>query len=271
MEQVADLAKSFDILHFHTDYLHFPLAKSLGVPYVTTMHGRLDLPELKPVFDRFSESPVVSISDSQRHPLPQANWQGTVYHGLPPNLYSYSPDAGNYFLFVGRVSHEKRLDRAIEIANRCDMRLYIGAKIDRIDESYFETRIKPLLHSPNIEFLGEIGEREKRELLENATALLFPIDWPEPFGLVMIEALCCGTPVIAYNCGSVPEILEDGVTGFIVSNQEEAVRAARRIKSIDRQACREAFETRFTVERMAQAYVEVYEHIIQDHAARACA
>jgi glycosyltransferase involved in cell wall biosynthesis len=262
MEQVASLANRFDVIHFHTDYMHFPLARRLATPHVTTLHGRLDLPELLPLYRHFSTVPLVSISDNQRRPLSFANWQGTVYHGLPPDLYSFSPQHGDYFLFVGRVSPEKRIDRAIDIAQQCGMRLYIGAKVDCADEAYFNECIKPLLKSPRVEFIGEIGEREKRELLEHATALLFPIDWPEPFGLVMIEALCCGTPVIAYRNGSVPEILEDGVNGFVVTNQEEAARAGQRIQTIDRNTCRETFENRFTAERMAQAYVEIYRKVI---------
>jgi glycosyltransferase involved in cell wall biosynthesis len=177
---------------------------------------------------------------------------------LPPDLYSFCPEAGNYFLFIGRISPEKRIDRAIDIAQQCGMRLYIGAKIDRADEAYFNEHSKPLLRQPWIEFVGEIGEREKRELLEHASALLFPIDWPEPFGLVMIEAFSCGTPVIAYRHGSVPEVIDDGVTGFIVTNQEEAVRAARNIESLDRKACRAVFERRFTAAHMAQAYLSLY-------------
>ncbi|MBI1891841.1 MAG: glycosyltransferase family 4 protein [Burkholderiales bacterium] len=262
MEQLAELANQFDVIHFHTDYLHFPLARRLATPHVTTLHGRLDLPELLPLYRHFPTNPLVSISDSQRKPLNFANWQGTVHHGLPPNLYSFAREHGEYFLFIGRVSPEKRIDRAIEIAQKCGMRLYIGAKVDCADEAYFIESIKPLLKFPGIEFIGEIGESEKRELLEHATALLFPIDWPEPFGLVMIEALCCGTPVIAYRNGSVPEILEDGVNGFVVTNQEEAVSAGQRIQMIDRKNCRASFEKRFTAERMAQAYLEIYRKVI---------
>lgn len=264
MDMVRRMAHEFDVIHFHTDYYHCALAPSLGVPYITTMHGRLDLPELEPVFKNFNPCPLVSISESQRRPLPDADWQATVYHGLPSSLYSFQPNAGDYFLFVGRVSQEKRLDRAIEIAARCDRRLYIGAKVDKADEAYFNERIKPLLKTPRVEFIGEIGEREKRELLQNARALLFPIDWPEPFGLVMIESLCCGTPVIAYRNGSVPEIIEDGVNGFIVSDQEQAVWAAQDIDSLDRARCRASFENRFTARHMASSYVDVYRHVIEN-------
>lgn len=270
MDMVRRMAHEFDIIHFHTDYYHCALAPTLGVPYVTTMHGRLDLPELKLVFERFGKCPLVSISDSQRRPLPDADWQATVHHGLPSDLYSFQPEAGDYFLFVGRVSPEKRLDRAIEIAARCDRRLYIGAKVDKADEPYFNERIKPLLNTSKVEFIGEIGEREKRELLQNARALLFPIDWPEPFGLVMIESLSCGTPVIAYGNGSVPEIIEDGVTGFIVSDQEQAVWAAQDVDSIDRARCRASFESRFTARHMANAYLDVYRNVIDNSASSGC-
>jgi glycosyltransferase involved in cell wall biosynthesis len=262
MQQVADMADEFDVLHFHTDYLHFPLAAQLPVPHITTMHGRLDLPELAPLFEKFDRHPLVSISDSQRTPLPSANWQATIYHGLPTTSAAFSPQAGDYFAFVGRVSPEKGLDRAIEIAERSGTRLVIGAKVDKFDEAYFEQHIKPLLRSPLVEFIGEIDERQKRQLLAHARALLFPIDWPEPFGLVMIEAFCCGTPVIAYNQGSVPEIMEDGVTGFVVDNQEQAVRAAERIGALDRRACRDAFERRFSVQRMAHDYLRAYRQVI---------
>lgn len=264
MDQVAQHAHEFDVIHFHTDYLHFPLAKLLRRPYLTTVHGRLDLPELTPLYHHFPDVPLVSISDNQRTPLPWANWCTTVYHGLPPHLYTFNPVPGNYFAFIGRVSPEKRLDRAIEIAERSGMPLIIGAKTDKADEAYFNEKIKPLLRSPRVQFVGEVSEREKRELLENAAALLFPIDWPEPFGLVMIEAFSCGTPVIAYPHGSVPEIMEDGVTGFVVSNQEQAIQAAQQIDTLDRRACRQAFERRFTAAHMAENYVRVYQRLLSE-------
>jgi glycosyltransferase involved in cell wall biosynthesis len=263
MDMVADLASSFDVIHYHTDSIHFPLARRLRTPHLTTLHGRLDLPELVPLMRHFHDCPLVSISESQRRPLPWADWKGTVYHGLPPDLYSFQPDAGDYFLFVGRVSPEKRIDRAIDIARRCGKRLYIGAKVDKADEAYFNRDIKPLLNDPLVEFIGEINESQKRELLEHASALLFPIDWPEPFGLVMIEAFCCGTPVIAYSHGSVPEIMEDGVTGFIVTDQEQAVRAAQAIDKLDRQACRDVFDRRFTAAHMAEGYLRIYRDAIE--------
>lgn len=262
MDLVSQLAPAFDIVHFHTDYLHFPLARRLGAPHVTTLHGRQDLPELEPVYRQFADMPLVSISNSQRAPLPNANWIDTVYHGLPADLYSFCPIPGNYFAFIGRVSPEKRVDRAIDIAERCSVQLYIAAKIDKADEAYFNGCIKPLFRKSCVTYLGEVGEKEKRELLEHARALLFPIDWPEPFGLVMIEALSCGTPVIAYQNGSIPEIMEDGVTGFVVSNQDEAVHAAMRIDEIDRAACRGAFERRFTAAHMADNYLRVYRGLI---------
>jgi len=258
LDMVAAHAHEFDVIHFHTDYLHFALARQLDVPHVTTLHGRLDLPELDMLFRHFADTPLVSISDSQRRPLPEANWIATVHHGLPRDLYRFGAQAGGYFLFIGRFSPEKRVDRAIEIARRCGIPLVIAAKIDDGDLDYFAQRIKPLLADPLVRYAGEIGEREKSELLRGADALLLPIDWPEPFGLVMIEALSCGTPVIAYGHGAVPEIVEDGVTGFIVDDQEQAVEAARRVHMIDRRRCRAAFERRFTAERMAADYLQVY-------------
>ena len=265
LDQIVDMADQFDVIHFHTDYLHFPVAKSLRVPYVTTIHGRLDLPQLVPLYRHFDSVPLVSISNSQRTPLPWVNWRGTVYHGLPPDLYFFQNNPGNYFAFVGRISPEKRLDRAIEIALHCETPLYVAAKIDSTDQEYFEQCIKPLFNHPLVEYIGEIGEDQKRDLLGNAKALLFPIDWPEPFGLVMIEAFACGTPVIAYRHGAVPEVMEDGVTGFIVANQEQAMQAAAKIDSIDRRRCRDTFESRFTAAHMAENYVSLYRDIQRKH------
>jgi glycosyltransferase involved in cell wall biosynthesis len=262
MDLVYELAHTFDVIHFHTEYVHLPLARKLKTPCLATVHGRLDMPHLVPTYQYFSSWPLVSISDSQRSPLPWANWCRTVYHGLPPDLYSPRSSHGAYFAFIGRISPEKRLDRAIEIARRCGIPLYIGAKVDKIDEPYFNQCIKPLLHSGQVKFVGEVNQQEKQELLENASALLFPIDWPEPFGLVMIEAFACGTPVIAYRHGSVPEIMEEGVTGFVVSNQDDAVQAAQRIESIDRKRCRDAFERRFTAARMAENYLGAYQRVM---------
>jgi glycosyltransferase involved in cell wall biosynthesis len=262
MDMVSELAHTFDVIHFHTEYVHLSVGRTLQAPYVATVHGRLDMPHLVPTYKYFSNWPLISISDSQRAPLPDVNWCATVYHGLPPNLYSLRSSCGTYFAFIGRISPEKRVDRAIEIARRCGMPLYIGAKVDKIDEPYFNERIKPLLHTGQVKFIGEVNQQEKQELLENAGALLFPIDWPEPFGLVMIEAFACGTPVIAYRHGSVPEIMEEGITGFVVTNQDDAVQAAQRIESIDRKRCREAFERRFTSARMTENYLQAYQRVM---------
>lgn len=258
LDMVASLADDFDVIHFHTDYLHFPLAARLSVPHVTTMHGRLDLAELEALFRHFGDAPVVSISDSQRRPVPHANWCRTIHHGLPRDLYPFGAADGNYLVFIGRFSPEKRVDRAIEIAERCGMPIYVAGKIDECSPRYFEQQVKPLLQRPLVRYMEEIGEAEKAQLLRSATALLCPIDWPEPFGLVMIESLACGTPVIAYPHGAVPEIVEQGKTGFIVDNQDEAVQAAQNIGTLDRRRCRDAFERRFTVERMAEDYLQVY-------------
>lgn len=266
-DQLAAMTDCFDIIHFHTDFLHFPLAKALGVPHVTTLHGRLDLPALVPVYRHFDDVPLISISESQRKPLPWVNWCATIHHGLPPDLYEFHPTAENYFAFVGRISPEKRADRAIEIALRCETPLYLAAKVDHGDQAYFETVIKPMLDHPLIDYIGEIDESKKRHLLGGARALLFPIDWPEPFGLVMIESLACGTPVIAYGHGAVPEILEDGVNGFIATDQEQAVQAAAKVDLLDRKMCRHTFEQRFTAQRMAQQYLAAYRRV-QDRQCR---
>jgi glycosyltransferase involved in cell wall biosynthesis len=258
LAEVFRRAEDFDILHFHTDYLHFLGLQNLRVAHLTTLHGRLDLPELPPLYRHFREVPLVSISDAQRTPIAWTNWQATVHHGLPTDRFSLHEQAGEYFAFVGRISPEKRLDRAIEIAVRIGRPLRIGAKVDRADQVYFDARIKPLLDHPLVEFLGEIGEDEKQDLIGNARALLFPIDWPEPFGIVMIEAMACGTPVIAFRHGSVPEVIDPGCTGFIVDSIDEAIEAAGRIDTIDRRACRQRFEERFTAPRMAGNYLRVY-------------
>jgi glycosyltransferase involved in cell wall biosynthesis len=265
MDMICSQASDFDMIHFHTDYLHFPITRCLGVPHITTLHGRLDLPELKPLYSHFNKVPVVSISDSQRTPLPAANWQGTVYHGLPPLCTHIAKEPGNYFVFIGRISREKRVDRAIEIAKKCNTSLYIGAKIDEMDEDYFNDHIQPLLNDPLIIFLGEINEIEKSRLLNRAKALLFPIDWPEPFGLVMIEAFSCGTPVIAYRNGAVPEIMEEGVTGYVVNNQDDAIRATQNLDAFDRSGCRAVFDQRFTVTQMANSYLSIYQKVIKTH------
>jgi glycosyltransferase involved in cell wall biosynthesis len=231
---------------------------------VTTLHGRLDLADLVPVYNNFPDMPVVSISDSQRKPLSSINWQGTVYHGLPANLFTYKKEPGDYLAFLGRISPEKRADRAIEIATRTGIPLKIAAKIDKADEAYFESTMAPLFDNPLVEYLGEIGGHEKDEFLGNARALLFPIDWPEPFGLAMIEAMACGTPVIAFRRGSVPEVIREGVSGFIVDDIEGAVRAVEKIETLDRGLCRREFEQRFTAPRMARDYAAIYERLMDE-------
>ncbi len=268
LEQVISRADDFDILHFHIDPVQFPLIRRCRTPSVTTLHGRLDLPNLRAVFGEFRETPLVSISDAQRSPLPDQNWAATVYHGLPPRLLPYTERPGDYLAFLGRVAPEKGIDRAIQIARECERPLRIAAKVDPSDRVYFEKHIAPMLTSADVEFIGEIGERGKAELLGGARALLFPIDWPEPFGLVMIESLACGTPVIATRRGSVPEVIEDGVTGFIVDDAEHAAPAVRRIGELDRRACREAFERRFSAARMARDYLGVYESLMVHHGNR---
>jgi glycosyltransferase involved in cell wall biosynthesis len=264
LECVAREAPAFDILHFHIDYLHYPVTRRERWPNVTTLHGRLDLPELRPLYDEYGDMPVVSISDSQRQPLPQANWAGTVHHGLPADLYQYRAHPDRYLAFVGRVSIEKRVDRAVEIARRAGLPLKIAAKIDDADRMYFEREVAALFDLPFVEYLGEVGGAAKADLLAGAAALLFPIDWAEPFGLVMIEAMACGTPVVAWRAGSVPEVVTDGLTGFIVESLEEAAEAATRAAALDRAACRAEFERRFTVERMAADYLAIYERIASD-------
>jgi len=266
LEQVFESASRFDVIHFHVDHLHFSLARRCKTPCVTTLHGRQDLPDLVPLYQRFREQPVVSISDSQREPLPFANWCATVHHGLPEDLYRFHPTAQDYFVFVGRMSPEKRVDRAIDIALNCGVPLRIGAKVDMADRAYFESQVRPLLDHPLVDYVGEIEEHQKNDFIGNARALLFPIDWPEPFGLVMIEALACGTPVIGYPCGAVTEVLEHGVTGYVVNDRQQAIAAARRIDRIDRRECRRAFEQRFTARVMAERYVDVYRSLI----ARTC-
>ena len=264
LEKVFAQVDQFDVAHFHIDYLHFPLSRRHRTPHLTTLHGRLDIPDLAAIYEEFPEVPVVSISDAQRAPLPRLNWQGTVYHGMPTDLYACNPAGSQgYLAFCGRISQEKRPDRAIRIAERAGVKLLMAAKVDRADREYFETVVRPLLDNPWVEFVGEIGDAEKREFLGNARALLLPIDWPEPFGLVMIEAMACGTPTIAYRRGSVPEIIEEGVTGFIVESEAGAVRAADKATAVDRIACRRVFERRFSAQRMAQEYLAVYERVIE--------
>jgi glycosyltransferase involved in cell wall biosynthesis len=262
LDQVLQRAAEFDVIHFHIDYLHFPATRRCRTPHVTTLHGRLDLPDLPPLYRRFSDVPVVSISDAQRQPLAWANWQGTVYHGLPSDLIQFHPQPEGYLAFVGRIAPEKRPDRAIEIARRCGRPLKIAAKVDRVDREYFERTIKPLLDGPDVEYVGEIGEHQKSDFFGNAAALLFPIDWPEPFGLVMIESMACGTPVVAWRCGSVPEVIEESVTGFVCDSIDEMVQAALRAGQLSRRRCRQEFESRFQAARMADDYVQIYRRLL---------
>jgi glycosyltransferase involved in cell wall biosynthesis len=262
LELVLKHSSRFDIIHFHIDYLHFPLSRRQAVPHLTTLHGRLDILDLVPLYQEFTEMPVISISNAQRQPLSWLNWQGTVYHGLPEDLYQFHETPGTYLAFLGRISPEKRVDRAIAIAKGIGMEIKIAAKVDAVDRGYFEHTIAPLLKDPLVEYIGEIGDSAKSEFLGNAYALLFPIDWPEPFGLVMIEAMASGTPVIAYHHGSIPEVIEDGVTGFIVDGREDAIRAAARISTLNRKRCRRTFEQRFSASRMAADYLAVYQRLI---------
>jgi glycosyltransferase involved in cell wall biosynthesis len=262
VERVAAEADRFDIIHFHIDYLHFPISRRGRYTHVTTLHGRLDIPDLQPLYREYQDMPVVSISDAQRVPVPHANWQATVPHGLPAETFPFGDGSGGYLAFLGRISPEKRVDRAVEIARRTGMRLRVAAKVDAADRQYFETEIAPLFELPFVDFIGEIDEVGKRAFLGDARALLFPIDWREPFGLVMIEAMSCGTPVVAWRGGSVDEVIRDGVSGFIVEHLDDAVDAVHRIAEVDRRQCRAEFEERFTADRMARDYVEVYEQII---------
>lgn len=263
LDKVARQADEFDVLHFHTDVLHVPLIRDFAARTVTTLHGRLDLPDLKPFYSAFPDIPLVSISEHQRRPMPPVDWVATVHHGLPHDLLPFTPKpAGGYLAFLGRVSPEKRPDRAIEIASRTGMPLKIAAKIDKADVGYWKDMIEPLVATHrNVEFVGEIDEHRKAAFLGNASALLFPIDWPEPFGLVMIEAMACGTPVIAFRCGSVPEIVDHGVSGFVVGSLDEAVGAVERLGQLDRARVRATFEARFTAERMGHDYLDIYRRL----------
>ncbi|UTD29853.1 glycosyltransferase family 4 protein [Bradyrhizobium sp. WD16] len=266
IEEVCRRAGEFDMLHFHLDYYPFSLMSRQQTPFVTTLHGRLDLPEHQPMFATFSSVPVVSISNSQRRPIHAANWVATVPHGLPERLLMPQPVKPSYLAFLGRISPEKRVDRAVHIAERCGLPLRIAAKIDRADLDYFNDEISPLIANPNVDFIGEITDAQKPEFLSGALALIVPIDWPEPFGLVMIEAMACGTPVIAYNRGSVPEIIEDGVTGFVVEDELSAVAAIRDISKLSRETIRRRFEERFTARRMARDYLSIYREICAEKA-----
>ncbi|UDG82028.1 glycosyltransferase family 4 protein [Candidatus Vallotia cooleyia] len=264
LEKVRRRLEEFDVLHFHIDYYPFPLFSRQPVPHLTTLHGRLDLAELQPIFNMFNNVPVVSISANQRNPLPQANWLSTVHHGLPSDLLTPITDIKpSYLAFLGRISPEKRLDAAIRIAQQCDMKIKIVAKLDRADRVYYEEQIKPLMSLPHVEYIGEISETQKAQFLSGAHALLFPIDWPEPFGLVMIEAMACGTPVIAFKRGSVPEIIENSVSGFVVEDELSAVAAVNQLHTLSRSGVRAAFEARFTSKVMAQRYVDSYKELLR--------
>jgi glycosyltransferase involved in cell wall biosynthesis len=261
LEQVHWRASEFDVLHFHLDYYPWSLFSRQATPFVTTLHGRLDLPEHQPLFTTFSDIPVVSISNSQRGPVQQANWVKTVYHGLPADLLTPRPVTPAYLAFLGRISPEKRVDRAIRIARASGIELKIAAKVDRVDRDYFEEKIRPLLDEGGVDYIGEISDAEKPDFLSGAIALLSPVDWPEPFGLAMIEAMACGTPVIAFNRGSIPEVVDEGITGFVVANVEGAVEAVGKLSAVPRERVRKRFEERFTARRMALDYLAVYRQL----------
>ena len=269
LDRVRQRLDDFDILHFHIDQFHFPLFRPIAGRTVTTLHGRQDLPDLLPLYLGFAEMPLVSISNAQRHPIPNANFAGTVHHGIPKRLHSGTMEAhGGYLAFLGRISPEKRPDRAIAIARATGIPLKIAAKVDRVDAAYFKSEIEPLLNGGAVEFIGEISDHQKTQFLGNAQALLFPIDWPEPFGLSMIEAMACGTPVLAFRCGSVPEIIEDGITGAIVETMEEAIAALPHVMALDRKLIRQRFEQRFSATRMAKDYVDIYRSLLATSAER---
>ena len=264
IELVYRRKDEFDVLHFHIDYFPLSLFSRQRVPFLTTLHGRLDVREFVEIFGTFPDAPFVSISDSQRRPIPNLNWVRTVLHGMPANLLTPQPVKQEYVAFLGRISPEKGVDRAIRIAGKAGMKLKIAAKVDNADREYYESQIRPLIQgNPDVEFIGEINDAQKPDFLSGAHALLFPIDWPEPFGLVMIEAMACGTPVVAFNCGSVPEVIDNGVTGFIVTNEAEAVAAVDMVHRLDRAEVRATFDRRFTARRMAEDYLDVYETLAQ--------
>jgi glycosyltransferase involved in cell wall biosynthesis len=263
LEQVFQRREAFDVIHFHVDYMHFPMSRRVEMNQVTTLHGRLDIPDLVPLYREYAEMPLTSISHAQRKPLAWANWAANIYHGLPKDLFTPQEVPGKYVAFVGRISPEKRVDRAIRIALKAGIPIKIAAKVDKPDREYFAQVIEPMLGEPSVEFLGEISEPEKNELLGKAYALLFPIGWPEPFGLAMIESMACGTPVIAYPCGSVPEVVDEGKTGFIVSSEEEALGALEKVESLSRVECRRVFEERFAADRMAREYSAVYSNLCE--------
>lgn len=270
LDRVRQLADDFDILHFHTEFFHYPMFHHMAERTVTTLHGRQDISELKTLYAAFPELPLISISNAQRRPVSSSNFAGTVYHGLPNDLLepTFNPN-GDYVAFLGRISPEKRVDRAIRIATAAGIPLKIAAKVDKADRDYFEAEIKPMLDLPGVEFVGEINERQKTSFLGNARALLFPIDWPEPFGLVMIESMACGTPILAFRNGSVPEVIDEGLSGYIVDKEEEAVSVLQQTVQLDRRRVRRRFEERFSASRMAADYVSIYEKILDQQMAPA--
>ncbi len=263
LERVRQRAGEFDFLHFHLDYYPFSIFSRQHTPFMTTLHGRLDLPEHQPLFATFPLAPIISISDAQRRPIPHAGWVKTIYHGLPEKMLTPQPVEQQYLAFLGRIAPEKRVDRAIRIAQECGMPLKIAAKVDRVDQDYYDQQIRPMIDGKNVEYIGEITDGQKSEFLSGAAALLTPIDWPEPFGLVMIEAMACGTPVIAFNRGSVPEVVDEGVTGFIVEDEKSAIGAVYRLSELPRARVRKRFEERFTARRMAQDYLAVYRQLME--------
>lgn len=262
LDQVAARSHEFDVMHFHIDFFHYPLFRNMAHKTLTTLHGRQDLPELPAIYRAFPHMPLVSISNHQRKPVPPVNWQGTVYHGLPEGMLKEGPGAGGYLAFLGRICADKGILPAIEIARRAGMKLKVAAKVDPADQEYFDEQVRPVLdQSPHVEFIGEINDGQKQEFLGNAAALLFPISWPEPFGLVMIESMGCGTPVIAFNCGSVSEVMEDGLTGYVVDDIDGAVAAVARLDRLFRPSIRSRFEERFSARAMAREYVKIYQSL----------
>ncbi len=263
LEIVFRQAYRFDVIHFHTGHLHYPTSSRLETPHISTLHGRLDIAEINQLYGVFNDIPLISISDNQRQPVPRANWQATIYHGLPTDLYRLVDEPQEYLAFLGRISPEKRLDRAIQIATTLGIPLRIAAKIDKVDSDYYASVIKPMIDGNDlVEFVGELDDCDKQAFLGNARALLFPIDWPEPFGLVMIEAMACGTPVIAWHNGSVPEVMRDGTSGFIVDSMQDAVDAVKKSDALARPDVRAYFDERYTAGRMAEDYEQVYASLI---------
>lgn len=263
LERVLELADEFDVIHFHSDYWHLPYAKLMSTPSLTTLHCRMDYVPLVDILSRYPEFPVVSISDAQRKPAPWLNWRGTVHHGLPRGMFHLNENASDYILFLGRLCPEKRPDRAIEIARLAGIPLKIAAKVDPVDRDYFKRVLKPLLDDPLVEYIGEVNDKQKQELIGSAYALIHPIEFPEPFGIVMIESMACGTPVVAFKTGSIPEVIDEGVTGFVVEDIPSAVQALSKVRSLDRIRCRQVFEARFAAERMTKDYLAIYRQLLE--------